>query len=75
MQIISWVLFFSDFIAFYTINIFAAGFEAKHAHGLVIFGIVFACLAAGVLTFAVIATKKDPTDPLVYEERELKAKG
>ena len=73
MQIISWVLFFSDLIAFYTINLFVVGHEAKDVHWIIIFSLIFAGLAAAILTVTVIATKQDPTDQLVQEERTLKA--
>ena len=44
-------------------------------HGILLLGIFYFLLAAAVIILAIVATKMDPTDPLVYKERRDKELG
>lgn len=65
-QIISWVIFTLDTYAFYFINIITFSFEPALAIGL---GVGYLVLLVGVLYYAIMATKSDPTDPTVYAQK------
>ena len=66
LQILSWFIFFLDLIVFFSTNLYVVPYEDDNIHGIAWFGVFYFLLAAVVVTLAVMATRMDPTDPLVY---------
>lgn len=60
------MIFFYDLGTFFYINMTVLSINIPLA---VVLGILFAINDAFVLFFAILATKSDPTDPTVYEQR------
>ena len=64
LQIVSWVIFFFDFLCYYMINMVSL---ANHSAALVVIcSIVYLAISIVVLQYAIRATRHDPSDPLVY---------
>ena len=73
LQIVSWVVFFFDLLTYYLVNMVSL---YNHSVALVVFcSFIYLCLSAGVLTYAILATKIDPSDPLIYQQRLIEKQG
>jgi hypothetical protein len=73
LQILSWIVFFFDFITYFLINMVSL---VNHSIALVIIcTIVYLVLSYLVLYYAIKATKTDPSDPIIYEQRLTEAQG
>ena len=73
LQVVSWVVFFFDFITYFLINMVSL---VNHSLVLVIVcTLVYLILSYLVLYYAIKATKIDPSDPLIYEQKLVEANG
>ena len=73
MQIVSWVVFFFDLVTYFLINMVSL---ANHSVVLVVIcTIVYLILSILVLYYAIKATKIDPSDPIIYEQKLTEAQG
>ena len=73
LQVVSWIVFAFDFFTYFLINMVSL---FNHSLVLVILAsLVYLSLTAAVLYYAIKATKSDPSDPIIYEQRLCEAKG
>jgi len=72
LQILAWFVILLDFYDFYFINIVSLSYNIALATCL---GVAYFILLVAILVLGIRATKSDPTDPTIYEEREAEAKG
>ena len=73
LQVLSWVVFFFNFLTYFLINMVSL---FNHSLALVICcSLLYLVISALVLYYAVKATKVDPSDPLIHEQRLVEAQG
>ena len=73
LQVVSWVVFFFDFVTYFLINMVSL---VNHSLTLVIVcTLVYLILSVLVLYYAIKATRVDPSDPIIYEQRFVEAQG
>ena len=73
LQIVSWVVFFFDLLTYFLINMVSL---QNHSLALVICcSIIYLVISGLVLYYAIRATKVDPSDPLIYQQRLVEAQG
>ena len=73
LQLVSWFVFFFDFVTYFLINMVSL---VNHSVALVVIcSTVYLILTYLVLYYTIKATSCDPSDPLIYEQRLVEAKG
>ena len=73
LQVLSWFVFFFDFLTYYLINMVSL---VNHSLVLVVIcSLLYLALSITVLYYAIKATKVDPSDPVIYEQRLVEAQG
>ena len=73
LQVVSWVVFFFDFVTYFLVNMVSL---VNHSLALVIVcTLVYLVLSFLVLYYAIKATRIDPSDPIIYEQRLIEAQG
>ena len=73
LQILSWIVFFFDFLTYFLVNMVSLW---NHSLLLVIgCSLLYLVLSTLVLCYAVRATRVDPSDPIIYEQRLVEAQG
>ena len=73
LQIVSWVVFFFDLLTYFLINM--VSLYNHSTAGVVLCSIIYLGLSTLVLIYAILATKIDPSDPLIYQQRLVEAQG
>jgi len=73
LQVVSWVVFFFDFATYFLINMVSLVGHSLAA--VIICSTLYFTLSVLVLYYGIKATKIDPSDPTIYEQRFIEAQG
>ena len=72
LQLISWFVFFYDFLVYFLINMISL---SNYEILVVVCSIVYIIICIGVLFYAIKATRCDPSDPTIRLQKETEARG
>jgi len=73
LQVVSWIVFFFDFASYFLINMVSLAGHSLAA--VIVLSIIYFAISISVLYYAIKATKIDPSDPTIYEQRFIEAQG
>jgi len=73
LQVVSWFVFFFDLLTYFLINMVSL---MHHSLGAVVFfSVLYLVISAFILYYAIVATRIDPSDPTIREQRLVEAQG